>query len=61
MRAHARDILPNVPGAAVIGRDLLEPEEILAGPAPRALIDFGGPATLRGSRSGGGVQKDAVD
>ncbi len=44
--AHARDMLHNVPGTAVIGRDLLEPEEVLADPALRELIDFGEPVAL---------------
>ncbi len=44
--AHTRDMLHNVPGTAVIGRDLLEPEEILADLALRDLIDFGEPTAL---------------
>jgi hypothetical protein len=44
--AHARSMLHNVPGAAIIGRDLTEPERILADPALRELIDFGQPAAL---------------
>ncbi len=43
---HARSMLHAVPGAAVIGRDLLKPELILADPALRALIDFGEPVAL---------------
>ena len=43
---HARSMVHGVPGAAVIGRDLLEPELILADPALRALIDFGEPVAL---------------
>jgi hypothetical protein len=44
--AHARSMLHNVPGTAIIGRDLTEPERILADPALRELIDFGQPAAL---------------
>ena len=44
--AHARNMLHGVPRAAIIGRDLLEPEEILADPALRGLIDFGEPAAV---------------
>jgi len=44
--AHARSMLHGVPGAAVIGRDLLEPDSILADPALRELIDFGEPVAL---------------
>jgi S-adenosyl methyltransferase len=44
--AHARSMLHGVPGAAVIGRDLLEPDSILADPALRELIDFGQPVAL---------------
>jgi hypothetical protein len=44
--AHARSMLHGVPGTAVIGRDLLEPETILADPALRELIDFGEPVAL---------------
>src|SRR6266702_8389757 len=44
--AHARSMLHSVPGTAVIGRDLLEPETILADPALRELIDFGEPVAL---------------
>jgi hypothetical protein len=34
--AHARSMLHGVPGAAVIGRDMLEPDTILADPAVAA-------------------------
>jgi S-adenosyl methyltransferase len=44
--AHARSMLHNVRGAAIIGRDLTEPDRILADPALRELIDFGQPAAL---------------
>jgi S-adenosyl methyltransferase len=44
--AHARSMLHGVAGAAVIGRDLLEPGTILADPALRELIDFGEPVAL---------------
>jgi S-adenosyl methyltransferase len=44
--AHARSMLHGVSGAAVIGRDLLEPDTILADPALRELIDFGEPVAL---------------
>jgi len=44
--AHARSMLHNVPGTAIIGRDLTEPERILADPAVRELIDFGQPTAL---------------
>jgi len=44
--AHARSMLHGVPGTAVIGRDLLEPETILADPALRELIDFSEPVAL---------------
>ena len=43
MLAHARSMLHGVPGAAVIGRDMLEPDTILADPAVRELIDFNEP------------------
>ena len=38
--AHARNMLHGVPNAAIIEHDLLEPDEILADPALRSLIDF---------------------
>jgi hypothetical protein len=44
--AHARDMLHGVPGTAVIGQDLTEPERILADPALGELINFGEPAGL---------------
>jgi hypothetical protein len=44
--AHARNMLHNVPGAAIIGQDLAEPEQILADPALAALIDFGQPVAV---------------
>ena len=44
--AHARNMLHGVPNTTIIGRDLLEPEEILADPMLRGLIDFGEPAAL---------------
>jgi hypothetical protein len=44
--AHARDMLHSVPSTAIIGRDLTEPEQILADPALRELIDRGEPVAL---------------
>jgi hypothetical protein len=44
--AHARNMLHCVPGTAVIGQDLTEPEQILADPALAELIDFGEPVGL---------------
>ena len=44
--AHARSMLHGVPSAAVIGRDLLEPDMILADPALRELIDFAEPVAV---------------
>ena len=44
--AHSRDMLHNVPGTAVIGQDLTEPEQILADPLLRELIDFAEPTAL---------------
>jgi len=44
--AHAQDMLHGVPGTAIIGRDLFEPDAILADPAVRELIDFGEPVAL---------------
>jgi hypothetical protein len=44
--AHARDMLNNVPGTAVIGQDLLEPERILADPGLCELIDTSEPVAL---------------
>jgi len=43
---HSRSMLHGVPGTAVIGRDLLEPDTILADPALRELIDFSEPVAL---------------
>jgi hypothetical protein len=44
--AHARNMLHGVPNAAIIERDLLAPDEILADPVLRSLIDFGEPAAF---------------
>ncbi len=44
--APSRDMLHSVPGTAIIGRDMLEPDTILADPAVRELIDFGEPVAL---------------
>ena len=44
--AHARSMLHGVPGTAVIGQDMLEPDSILADPALRDLIDFDEPVAL---------------
>jgi O-methyltransferase involved in polyketide biosynthesis len=44
--AHARSMLNNVPGTAIIGQDLLEPERILADPGLRELIDTSEPVAL---------------
>ena len=44
--AHARAMLHSLPGAAIIGQDLTEPEQILADPALRELIGFGQPVAL---------------
>ncbi|HEV2537992.1 MAG TPA: SAM-dependent methyltransferase [Streptosporangiaceae bacterium] len=44
--AHARDMLHSVPSSAIIGRDMLEPDTILADPVLRNLIDFGEPVAL---------------
>jgi hypothetical protein len=44
--AHARVMLHGVPGAAIIGQDLLTPDAILADPVLRALIDFSQPVAL---------------
>jgi S-adenosyl methyltransferase len=44
--AHARAMLHSVQGATIIGQDLTEPEQILADPALRELIDFGEPVAL---------------
>src|SRR5580693_9559882 len=44
--AHARSMLHGVPGTAVIGRDLLEPDSILADRSLRELIDFNEPVAL---------------
>jgi hypothetical protein len=44
--AHARDMLQGVPNTAVIEQDLLAPDQILADPVLRGLIDFGEPAAF---------------
>jgi S-adenosyl methyltransferase len=44
--AHARDMLHNEPNTAIIDQDLLKPDEILADPVLRRLIDFGQPVAL---------------
>jgi SAM-dependent methyltransferase len=44
--AHARSMLHNVPNTAIIEQDLLEPDEILANPALRSLIDFREPTAF---------------
>ena len=44
--AHSRSMLHGVPGTAIINQDLLEPDEILADPALRDLIDFGQPTAF---------------
>ncbi len=44
--AHARNMLHGVPNTAIIERDLLAPDEILADPVLRSLIDFGEPAAF---------------
>jgi hypothetical protein len=44
--AHARSMLHGVPGTAVIGQDMLEPDTILADPALCELIDFNEPVAL---------------
>jgi S-adenosyl methyltransferase len=44
--AHARNMLQGVPGTAIIEQDLLKPDEILADPVLRELIDFGQPAAF---------------
>jgi S-adenosyl methyltransferase len=44
--AHARDMLHNVPNTAIVDRDLLKPEEILADPMLRRLIDFDEPTAF---------------
>ena len=44
--AHARSMLHGIPGTAVIARDMLKPDEILADPALRELVDFGEPVAL---------------
>jgi len=43
---HARNMLHAIPNAAIIEHDLLEPDEILADPVLRKLIDFGQPAAF---------------
>jgi hypothetical protein len=44
--AHARDMLNGVPNTAAIEQDLLAPDQILADPEVRGLIDFGEPVAL---------------
>jgi O-methyltransferase involved in polyketide biosynthesis len=44
--AHARDMLHNVPNTAIIDQDLLKPDEMLADPLLRRLIDFGEPTAF---------------
>jgi len=44
--AHARNMLHGVPNTAIVEHDLLEPDEILADPALRSLIDFSQPTAL---------------
>ena len=44
--AHARNMLHGVPNTAIVEHDLLEPDEILADPALRSLIDFSQPMAL---------------
>jgi hypothetical protein len=43
---HARCMLHGVPSTAIINQDLLEPDEILADPALRGLIDFRQPTAF---------------
>jgi trans-aconitate methyltransferase len=44
--AHARSMLHGVPDTTIIEQDLLAPQQILADPALRALIDFRQPAAI---------------
>jgi hypothetical protein len=44
--AHARDMLHNEPNTAIIDQDLLKPDEMLADPVLRRVIDFGQPVAL---------------
>jgi hypothetical protein len=44
--AHARSMLHGVPNTAIIRHDLLAPDEILADPALRGLIDFDQPVAF---------------
>jgi S-adenosyl methyltransferase len=44
--AHGRDMLHNVPNTAIIDQDLLKPDEILADPLLRSLVDFGQPVAF---------------
>jgi hypothetical protein len=44
--AHARSMLHGVPNTAIIEQDLLEPDEILADPILRSLIDFREPTAF---------------
>jgi hypothetical protein len=43
---HARSMLHRVPNTAIINQDLLEPDEILANPTLRGLIDFRQPTAF---------------
>jgi hypothetical protein len=44
--AHARSMLNGVPNTAIIEQDLVEPDEILADPVLRSLIDFREPTAF---------------
>jgi hypothetical protein len=44
--AHARNMLQGIPNAAIIQHDLERPDQILADPVLRELIDFGQPVAL---------------
>jgi hypothetical protein len=44
--AHSRNMLQGVPNSAIIKQDLLAPDEILADPVLRELIDFGEPTAF---------------
>jgi hypothetical protein len=44
--AHARNMLQGVPGTAIIEQDLLKPDDILADPVLRGLIDFDQPTAF---------------
>jgi hypothetical protein len=43
---HARDLLHAVPGTTIIQHDLREPEDILADPELRAMLDLGQPVAV---------------